>query len=102
MPPKVWFALKKSLPCKSEALDVHDPKPRNQLSTMLKRRRRRPCVPWPIAHEVVLKDSMCELKITHGCAAAAAAAAASAINGGGDVGATFVGSLRPGTPGLLT
>ncbi|OAY63538.1 uncharacterized protein LOC109724705 [Ananas comosus] len=141
MPPKVWFALKKSLPCKSEALDVHDPKPRNQLSTMLKRRRRRPCggsgcsrsienlkdvihggkrhterptttttscsprsigsseFLGPIAHEVVLNDSMCELKITHGCAAAAAAAAASAINGGGDVGATFVGSLRPGTPG---
>nr|CAD1832137.1 unnamed protein product [Ananas comosus var. bracteatus] len=48
----------------------------------------------PIAMRVVLNDSMCELKITHGCAAAAAAAAAaaSAINGGGDVGATFVAS----------
>ncbi|XP_010062955.2 uncharacterized protein LOC104450201 [Eucalyptus grandis] len=33
--PTVWFALKKSLHCKSEPSDVHDPKTRKQLTTIL-------------------------------------------------------------------
>ncbi|CAL1411542.1 unnamed protein product [Linum trigynum] len=34
----VWFSLKKSLHCKSEPADVHDPKSRKQLSTILTRK----------------------------------------------------------------
>ncbi|CAL9763563.1 unnamed protein product [Musa acuminata subsp. burmannicoides] len=45
----------------------------------------------PIAHEVVLSDTRCELKI--------ATAPGSYHGGGGDVGCTYVGTLRPGTPG---
>lgn len=33
--PTVWFSLKKSLHCKSEASDVHDPKTKKQLSSIL-------------------------------------------------------------------
>lgn len=36
--PTVWFSLKKSLHCKSEPQDVHDPKSRKQLSTILTRK----------------------------------------------------------------
>ncbi|CAI0436563.1 unnamed protein product [Linum tenue] len=36
--PTVWFSLKKSLHCKSEPADVHDPKSRKQLSTILTRK----------------------------------------------------------------
>ncbi|KAG5047210.1 hypothetical protein JHK86_016616 [Glycine max] len=36
--PTVWFSLKKSLHCKSEPSDVHDPKTRKQLSTILTKR----------------------------------------------------------------
>ncbi|XP_065012791.1 uncharacterized protein LOC135641359 [Musa acuminata AAA Group] len=45
----------------------------------------------PIAHEVVLSDTRCELKIATG--------PGSYHGGGGDVGSTYVGTLRPGTPG---
>ncbi|KAH6775570.1 zinc finger protein-like protein [Perilla frutescens var. hirtella] len=120
-----WFSFKNSLQCKSEASDVHDPRSRKQLSSILtkksgrsgcsrsisnlrdvihgsKRHLDKPptCSPRsigsseflnPITHEVILSDSKCELKITgfggfhddFGC------------GGGG----TFVGTLRPGTPG---
>ncbi|XP_022845906.1 uncharacterized protein LOC111368724 isoform X1 [Olea europaea var. sylvestris] len=127
--PAVWFALKKSLKCKSEPLDVHDPKGNGNLSHILtrksgsgrsgcsrsianlkdvihgsKRHTEKPqtCSPRsvgssellnPITHEVVLSNSTCELKIT-------------ARNGfqeggasGGACGSTFVGTLKPGTPG---
>lgn len=45
----------------------------------------------PIAHEVVLSDTRCELKIATG--------PGSYHGGDGDVGSTCVGTLRPGTPG---
>ncbi|XP_059283099.1 uncharacterized protein LOC132036738 isoform X2 [Lycium ferocissimum] len=124
--PAVWFSLKRSLHCKSEPSDVHDPKTRKQLSTILtskkggarsgcsrsianlkdvihgsKRHLEKPpsCSPRsigsseflnPITHEVILSNSRCELKIT------------SSLNGlqeSTNGGSTFVGTLRPGTPG---
>lgn len=118
--PKVWFALKKSLHCKSEPADVYDPKTNRQLSSIQtkksgrsgcsrsianlkdvihgsKRHMDKPpsCSPRsigsseflnPIAHEVILSNSRCELKIT-------------GFNGAQDDASTFVGTLRPGTPG---
>ncbi|GMH24322.1 hypothetical protein Nepgr_026165 [Nepenthes gracilis] len=129
---KVWFSLKKSLHCKSEPSDVHDPKDRKDLGTILikkaarsgcsrsianlrdvihgsKRHIEKPpsCSPRsigssefqnPIVHEVILSSSRCELKITgfggfpDGCGG---------NNGCGGVvgGSTFLGTLRPGTPG---
>ncbi|KAF3789603.1 hypothetical protein EJ110_NYTH11669 [Nymphaea thermarum] len=118
--PTVWFALKRSLHCKSEPSDVYDPKARRRLSTIQtkrsgrsgcsrsianlkdvihgsKRHMDRPpsCSPRsigsseflnPITHEVILSNSRCELKIT-------------GFNGANDGGSTFVGTLRPGTPG---
>lgn len=139
--PTVWFSLKRSLHCKSEPSEVHDPKSRKQhLSTILtkrasgrsgcsrsianlkdvihgsKRHLEKPpsCSPRsigsseflnPITHEVILSNSRCELKITgfgggfqDGVAGAAAGAAGGGGAGGGG-GSTFVGTLRPGTPG---
>ncbi|OAY80764.1 hypothetical protein ACMD2_23533 [Ananas comosus] len=134
--PTVWFALKKSLHCKSGPSDVHDPKGSSQLTSILtkkgprsgcsrsianlkdvihgsKRHLERPqnCSPRsigsseflnPITHEVILSNSRCELKIT-------------GYGGGGfhegetglglglglslGLGSTYVGTLRPGTPG---
>lgn len=122
--PAVWFSLKRSLHCKSEPSDVHDPKTRKQLSTILtrkgggsrsgcsrsianlkdvihgsKRHLEKPpsCSPRsigsseflnPITHEVILSNSRCELKIT-------------SFNGfqESSPSSTFVGTLRPGTPG---
>ncbi|KAF7822850.1 Zinc finger, C2H2 domain containing protein [Senna tora] len=116
--PTVWFSLKRSLHCKSEPSEVHDPKSRKHLSTILTKRAGRSgcsrsianlkdvihgskrhlekppsCSPRsigsseflnPITHEVILSNSRCELKIT---------------GFGGFQGSTFVGTLRPGTPG---
>ncbi|KAF9609285.1 hypothetical protein IFM89_015131, partial [Coptis chinensis] len=124
--PTVWMSFKKSLHCRSELSDVHDSS-RNNLSSILTMKTGRSgcsrsisnlrdvihgskrhldkapiCSPRsigsselinPIAHEVVLSDSRCELKIT------------GFINGtneggcGSNAGSTFVGTLRPGTPG---
>ncbi|XP_068667981.1 uncharacterized protein [Aristolochia californica] len=120
--PKVWFALKRSLHCKSEPSDVYDPKATSHLSTILTRKTGRSgcsrsianlkdvihgskrhldkppsCSPRsigsseflnPITHEVILSNSRCELKIT---------GLGGYSEGGG--GSTFVGTLRPGTPG---
>ncbi|OAY28576.1 uncharacterized protein LOC110600779 [Manihot esculenta] len=138
--PTVWFSLKKSLHCQSEPSEVHDPKSRKQLSTILtrkagrsgcsrsianlkdvihgsKRHTEKPpsCSPRsigsseflnPITHEVILSNSRCELKITGfggfqegiGNAANNASNGTGAGNHGG-VDSTFVGTLRPGTPG---
>ncbi|ERM97480.1 hypothetical protein AMTR_s00125p00062940 [Amborella trichopoda] len=118
--PTVWFTLKRSLHCKSEPSEVHDPKSRRHLSTILTRKTGRSgcsrsisnlkdvihgskrhiekppsCSPRsigsseflnPITHEVILSNSKCELKI-------------SGFNGHTDGDSTFVGTLRPGTPG---
>ncbi|KAK6134933.1 hypothetical protein DH2020_031311 [Rehmannia glutinosa] len=126
----VWFSLKKSLHCKSEPSDVHNPKTRKQLSSILtvktsrsgcsrsianlkdvihgsKRHLEKPpsCSPRsigsseflnPIAHEVILSNSKCELKIT------GFGGFHEGFNGGaGEIGAggNYVGTLRPGTPG---
>ncbi|XP_055824803.1 uncharacterized protein LOC129893320 [Solanum dulcamara] len=136
--PAVWFSLKRSLHCKSEPSDVHDPKTRKQLSTILtrkggggggrsgcsrsianlkdvihgsKRHLDKPpsCSPRsigsseflnPITHEVILSNSRCELKIT---SFNGFQESANGGGGGGGVstngGSTFVGTLRPGTPG---
>ncbi|XP_010694273.2 uncharacterized protein LOC104907097 [Beta vulgaris subsp. vulgaris] len=170
--PNVWFSLKKSLHCKSEASDVHEPKSKSSLSksknhhnhnhndndnsmmnSILTRRVGRSgcsrsianlkdvihgnskrhiekppsCSPRsigsseflnPITHEVILSNSRCELKITGyapfgnctdglgsigggggGAATERATAAATAAANGGREESTFVGTLRPGTPG---
>ncbi|KAJ8617809.1 hypothetical protein MRB53_013995 [Persea americana] len=123
--PTVWFALKRSLHCKSEPSDVHDPKARTQLTTVLtKKTGRSGCSRSianlkdvihgskrhlekppsysprsigsseflnPITHEVILSNSKCELKIT---------GFGGSNEGSGSGGeSTFVGTLRPGTPG---
>ncbi|GAB2284640.1 hypothetical protein Dimus_019092 [Dionaea muscipula] len=138
----VWFSLRKSLHCKSEPSDVHDPKSRKELGlgTILtrktarsgcsrsianlkdvihgsKRHIERPpsCSPRsigsseflnPIVHEVILSNSRCELKIT-GFGGFPDGPGGGNSGGGGGVsagagagaGSTFVGTLRPGTPG---
>ncbi|KAJ1285747.1 hypothetical protein BS78_03G300700 [Paspalum vaginatum] len=145
--PTVWFALKRSLHCRSEPSEVHVPRAKasaggpapgaGHLSSIVTKRgaarsgcsrsianlrdvihgsKRHPgqppsCSPRsigsseflnPIAHEVVLStNSRCELRITGfgGCGGLGAAAG----DGGGDaaasVASSFVGTLRPGTPG---
>lgn len=127
--PAVWFALKKSLHCKSEPAEVHDPKANGNLSSILtkktgrsgcsrsianlrdvihgsKRHIEKPtiCSPRsigssellnPITHEVVLSNSTCELKISgYGFQD-------NNVSGGpGGAGvSSFVGTLKPGTPG---
>ncbi|XP_031263480.1 uncharacterized protein LOC116121682 [Pistacia vera] len=148
--PTVWFSLKKSLHCKSEPSEVHDPKSRKHLSTILirkagrsgcsrsianlkdvihgsKRHLEKPpsCSPRsigsseflnPITHEVILSNSRCELKITGfgGFHEGVGGGGGGGGNGGGygggngggygggnggGGGSTFVGTLRPGTPG---
>ncbi|XVE50506.1 hypothetical protein DITRI_Ditri01bG0167600 [Diplodiscus trichospermus] len=137
--PTVWFSLKRSLHCKSEPSDVHDPKTRKQLSTILTRKAGRSgcsrsianlkdvihgskrhlekppsCSPRsigsseflnPITHEVILSNSRCELKITgfggfqDGVSNGGNNGANGGGGGGGVGGSTFVGTLRPGTPG---
>lgn len=132
--PAVWFSLKRSLHCKSEPSEVHDPKTKKQLSTILTRKAGRSgcsrsianlkdvihgskrhlekpptCSPRsigsseflnPITHEVILSNSTCELKIT------SFGGFHDSLGGGVDSGAvggigggSFLGTLRPGTPG---
>ncbi|KAA3467524.1 Transcription factor [Gossypium australe] len=138
--PTVWFSLMRSLHCKSEPSDVHNPKTRKQLSTILTRKAGRSgcsrsianlkdvihgskrhlekppsCSPRsigsseflnPITHEVILSNSRCELKITGfgGFQDSLTNGGNMDANGGGGGGgsgggSTFVGTLRPGTPG---
>ncbi|KAL5229238.1 hypothetical protein ABZP36_017503 [Zizania latifolia] len=147
--PTVWFALKRSLHCRSEPSEVHVPRAKaiavaasgggRHLSAIVTKRaarsgcsrsianlrdvihgsKRHPeqppsCSPRsigsseflnPIAHEVVLStNSRCELKITGfgGCGGLAAAGAVLApheADSDGGVVSSFVGTLRPGTPG---
>ncbi|KAK3199428.1 hypothetical protein Dsin_022853 [Dipteronia sinensis] len=139
--PTVWFSLKRSLHCKSEPSDVHDPKSSKHLSSILtrkaggrsgcsrsianlkdvihgsKRHLDKPpsCSPRsigsseflnPITHEVILSNSRCELKITgfgggfqEGVGSGGKSGGGGGGGGGGSGGSTFVGTLRPGTPG---
>lgn len=128
--PAVWFALKRSLQCKTEQSDVHDPK--NNLTKILtkkssssrsgcsrsianlkdviygssKRHMEKPpesgvCSPGsigssellnPITHEVVLNNSTCELQVT--------SFGTNSQNGNGaNHFGTFMGTLKPETPG---
>ncbi|KAH7652989.1 ADP-ribosylation-containing protein [Dioscorea alata] len=105
--PTVWFSLKKSLHCRSEPCEVYDPKLKRSgrsgcsrsianLKDVIhgsKRHLERPASYSPrsigsseflnpIAHEVILSDSKCELKIT-----------------GFGACHESIGTLRPGTPG---
>lgn len=160
-PPTVWFALKRSLHCRSEPSEVHVPRAKAgpvtgggggaavggaHLSSIVTKRatrsgcsrsianlrdvihgsKRHPgqppssCSPRsigsseflnPIAHEVVLStNSRCELKITGfgaGCGGLAAVGVGAGTGAGGGaahdadggVVSSFVGTLRPGTPG---
>ncbi|XP_050227631.1 uncharacterized protein LOC126677183 [Mercurialis annua] len=126
--PAFWFSLKRSLQCKSQPSDVHNPRARNNLGNIIQTKK--PCgficsrsvsnlrdvfsgskrhtdkLPVsfsprslgssdflnPITHEVVLSDSTCEFKIT---------GFSSDGDRGGEKGvsSTFVGTLKPGTPG---
>ncbi|CAK9150303.1 unnamed protein product [Ilex paraguariensis] len=129
--PEVWISLKRSLDCKSEPSDVHDPKARRHLSKILRRKACRSgcsrsianlkdvihgsrthlekppsCSPRsigsseflnPITHEVILSNSRCELKIS-GLGGFQERVGGSGVGGGGG-GSTFLGTLRPGTPG---
>ncbi|XP_042487108.1 uncharacterized protein LOC122067348 [Macadamia integrifolia] len=131
--PTVWFSLKRSLHCKSEPSDVHDPKTRGHLRTILtkktarsgcsrsianlkdvihgsKRHSEKPpsCSPRsigsseflnPITHEVILSNSRCELKITGFGGLNEGGGGNGGGGGGAGGGSTFVGTLRPGTPG---
>lgn len=134
--PAVWFALKRSLHCKSEPSDVHDPTTNNPSKILTKksngststrsgcsrslanlkdvingnskRHMEKPpeatvCSPRsigssellnPIIHEVVLNNSTCELKITGASNFGTSHSQDNANNFG-----TFMGTLKPGTPG---
>ncbi|XP_022886883.1 uncharacterized protein LOC111402782 [Olea europaea var. sylvestris] len=130
--PAVWFALKRSLQCKSDPLDVYDPKGIGNLGHIStrksgsgrsgcsrsianlkdvihgsKRHTEKPqiCSPRsigssellnPITHEVMLSNSTCELKITAGYGFQEGGGGGSS---GVDGGLTFLGMLKPGTPG---
>ncbi|KAJ8435489.1 hypothetical protein Cgig2_033228 [Carnegiea gigantea] len=146
--PNVWFSWRKSLHCKSEPSDVHEPKSSsskknhnhnhnhsNHINPPLTRRvlgrlgcsrsianlrdvihgskrhivKPPSCSPSPsprsigsseflnpIAHEVILSDSKCELKIT---GFAHLTDGGGGGGGGGSSRSMFVGTLRPGTPG---
>ncbi|XP_052180564.1 uncharacterized protein LOC127793852 [Diospyros lotus] len=136
--PAVWFALKRSLQCRSQPSDVYDPRANGNLSNILTKKTGRSgcsrsisnlrdvihgskryvekppsCSPRsigsseflnPITHEVVFSDSTCEIKIT-GVGAfqenngTGIGGGGSGSGSGGGNGSTFLGSLRPGTPG---
>ncbi|CAO2835981.1 unnamed protein product [Amaranthus hypochondriacus] len=139
--PNVWFSLKKSLHCKSEPSDVHEPKSskgsknhhqnHHMMNSILTRRVGRSgcsrsianlkdvihgskrhiekppsCSPRsigsseflnPITHEVILSNSRCELKITGYGPFGNYPDGLSSEKEKGE--STFVGTLRPGTPG---
>ncbi|KAG6534988.1 uncharacterized protein LOC121992019 [Zingiber officinale] len=132
--PTLWLALKKSLHCKSNPSEVHEPRARGPFGILLVRKRtcrsscsksianlkdvihgsRRQierhasCSPRsfgsneflnPIAHEVVLSDSRCELKITGFGNYHEGGGRSDGGGGGGEMGSAYVGTLRPGTPG---
>lgn len=119
----LWSSLKKSLRCKSEPSGAHEPKSRKHLTTFFTKRadrfgcsrsisnlrdvfhggcKRHPNKPPssspmsigsteflnPITHEVILSNSTYELRIS-----------GAGAGGGGGGGSTFLGTLRPGTPG---
>ncbi|KAG0481476.1 hypothetical protein HPP92_012003 [Vanilla planifolia] len=123
--PRMWLSLKRSFQCKSEPGEVHNPKTRGHTESLLSRKPGRSgcsrsianlkdvihgskrhmetppsCSPRsigssellnPITHEVVLSNSKCELRIS--------GIIKGSHDGESGMGSTFVGTLRPGTPG---
>ncbi|KAF5198067.1 zinc finger (C2H2 type) family protein [Thalictrum thalictroides] len=126
--PTVWFALKKSLHCKSEPSDVFEPKVKNNLSNIITRKTGRSGCSRSIAnlkdvihgsHRHLEKPPSCSPRsigsneflnpITHEvilsnskCELKISGYGGFNENGGGNGGwgaSTFVGTLSPGTPG---
>ncbi|KAJ8497577.1 hypothetical protein OPV22_008129 [Ensete ventricosum] len=113
--PTVWFALKKSLHCKTEPSDVHDPKARGHLSAILTRRPGRSGCSRSIANlKDVIHGSKRHLErppscsprsigsseflnpITHEVILSNSRCELRITGFGG--GEAYVGTLRPGTP----
>lgn len=127
--PTVWFSLKRSLHCKSEASDVHDPKTRKQLSSILttkagrsgcsrsianlkdvihgsKRHLEKPvsCSPRSIGSSEFLNPITHEVILSNSrCELKITGFGGFQEGGSGGGGAGdgggYVGTLRPGTPG---
>lgn len=127
--PTVWFALKKSLHCKSEPADVHDPKAKKQLSAILtrksgrsgcsrsianlkdvihgsKRHSDRPpsCSPRSIGSSEFLNPITHEVILSNSTCELkitgfGGCGEAAGSAAGAGGGSGFVGTLRPGTPG---
>ncbi|KAF8409465.1 hypothetical protein HHK36_005541 [Tetracentron sinense] len=123
--PTVWFSLKRSLQCKPEPSEVHDPRARKHLSTILTKKTGRSGCSRSISN---LKDVIHGSKrhiekppsasprsigsseflnpITHEvilsnskCELKITGFGGLQEGGGGGGGSTFVGTLTPGTPG---
>ncbi|CAI9787903.1 unnamed protein product [Fraxinus pennsylvanica] len=126
--PAVWFALKRSLQCKSEPLDVHDPKGNGNgnLSHILtrksgsgrsgcsrsianlkdvihgsKRHTEKPqiCSPRSIGSSELLNPITHEVVLSNSTCELKITAGYAFQESGGS-GSTFVGTLKPGTPVL--
>lgn len=122
--PTVWFALKKSLHCKSEPSDVYDPKAKGQLGAILTRRTGRSGCSRSIANlkDVIHgsrrhleKPTICSPRsigsseflnpITHEVILSNSRCELKITGFGGchegevGIGSAYVGTLRPGTPG---
>lgn len=120
--PEFWFSVKRSLQCKSELSDVHDPGSRRNLSNI---HRRKPCSSGcsrsisnlrEVIHgskRHIDKPPSCSPRslgsidflnpITHEVVLSDAMCELKITgiggNGGGNDGSTFVDTLKPGTPG---
>ncbi|KAL0305875.1 UNVERIFIED_CONTAM: hypothetical protein Sradi_6004800 [Sesamum radiatum] len=127
--PAVWFALKRSLQCKSEQRDVCDPKSRNlsnirqrklggwsgcsrsiaNLKDVVihgsKRHTEKPpiCSPRSIGSSELLNPITHEVVLNNSTCelkiSAGSGFQGSGGGGGGDAVSNFVGMLKPGTPG---
>ncbi|OVA11652.1 hypothetical protein BVC80_8997g29 [Macleaya cordata] len=126
--PTVWFALKRSLHCKSEPSDVHDPKVRNHLKTIStrkigrsgcsrsianlkdvihgsKRHSEKPpsCSPRSIGSSEFLNPITHEVILSNSkCELKITSFSGYHESGGGDGGgggSSMLGTLSPGTPG---
>lgn len=126
-PNTVWFSLKRSLHCRSEPSDVHDPKARsNHLSTILTKKASRrsgcsrsianlrdvihgskrhldkppSCSPRSIGSSDFLNPITHEVILSNSrCELKISSFGGEGIGGSGGGGSAFVGTLRPGTPG---
>ncbi|KAI3986534.1 hypothetical protein MKX01_014072 [Papaver californicum] len=109
--PTVWFALDRSLHCKSNPSDVHDPKVKNHLKTISTRRicGRSGCSRSIANLKDVIHGSKTHLDRPPSCSPRSIGSndfmnPITSFNGGhresgGSGSSTFVGTLSPGTPG---